>query len=105
MRPGATTTPAAAPPRPRRLSWAHLLRRLLDVDALSCPRCRTPIVVLAFLTDPPVVRRILEHLRLPAAPPHLAPARLPTDEPDFFTDDLPLAPFSRPRSPLARAPP
>jgi len=33
------------------------------------------MVILAFLSDPPVVARILRHLRLPTAPPPLAPAR------------------------------
>ena len=33
------------------------------------------MVVLAFLSDPPVVERILRHLKLPSEPPHLAPAR------------------------------
>ena len=65
----------------RRLPWAQLLRRLLHVDALSCPQCSTrarsvPMVVLAFLTDPDVVGRILRHLGLPACAPALAPARV-----------------------------
>jgi hypothetical protein len=32
--------------------------------------------IVAFLTDPPVVRQILRHLSLPEHPPPLAPARL-----------------------------
>ncbi len=77
---GAADSPATAPPgevrhRPsRHLGWAALLRRVLDADALACPKCASPLVVLAFLTDPDVVRRILEHLRLPTAPPTDAPA-------------------------------
>jgi len=31
--------------------------------------------VLAFLTDPPVVRRILDHLALPSVAPRLSPTR------------------------------
>jgi hypothetical protein len=31
--------------------------------------------VLAFLSDPAVVVRILDHLRLPSSPPAAAPAR------------------------------
>lgn len=53
-------------PRPRQLAWAQLLRRVLDIDALSCPRCSTIMVVLAFLTDPAVIIRILTHLGLPS---------------------------------------
>ena len=41
-----------------------MLMRVFSVDALRCPKCATPMVVLAFLSDPPVVRRILHHLGL-----------------------------------------
>ncbi|MBU1702721.1 MAG: transposase [Candidatus Eisenbacteria bacterium] len=72
----------------RRVPWAQLLRRLLHVDALACPRCSTsaetvPMVVLAFLTDPLVIGKILRHLGLAATPPALSPAR-PLDPPMEF---------------------
>jgi hypothetical protein len=35
--------------------------------------------LLAFLTEPRTVRRILEHLELPAEPPPITPARAPPD--------------------------
>ena len=64
----------------RRVPWAQLLRRVLYLDALACPRCstpsqRVPMIVLAFLTDPEVVGKILRHLGLPVAAPLIAPAR------------------------------
>ena len=66
--------------RPRRLSWAQLMKRVLDVDALTCPHCHVPMVVLAFISDPPIVKRILDHLGLPSNAPPLSPARDPYDE-------------------------
>jgi len=75
--------------RPRRLAWASLLRRALHVDALACARCAKPMLVLAFISDPAVIRKILTHLGLPAEPPPLAPARRPRDEDAFFHDDFP----------------
>jgi hypothetical protein len=60
---------------PRRVPWAQLLRRAMDIDALSCPRCSTPMLVIAFITDHAVLKKILEHLGLPSAPPPLLPAR------------------------------
>jgi hypothetical protein len=68
---------ADSPPPARRtsLSWAQLLHRVFFIEALRCPRCAATMVILAFLSDPPVVARILRHLRLPTAPPPLAPAR------------------------------
>jgi len=38
------------------------------------------MVVIAFLTDPPVLKRILDHLKMPSSPPPLASARSPLDE-------------------------
>ena len=45
------------------------------------------MTVIAFLTDPPVLRRILEHLNLPSSPPLRAPARSPLDEVGLFADE------------------
>jgi len=74
--PDETAAPASATPdrRRHRVPWAELLLRVLFVDALSCPRCSTPLVVLAFLSDPPVTAKILRHLDLPATAPPLVPA-------------------------------
>lgn len=47
------------------------------------------MVVLAFLTDPAVVRRILEHLKLPATPMPVATARRVDWEAEFDTGDRP----------------
>ena len=72
-------TSGTAHPEPARrrtpLPWAQLLRRVFFIDALKCPRCSAAMLVLALISDPPVVGRILRHLRLPTDPPPLAPAR------------------------------
>ena len=53
-------------------SWARLLAKVYGVDALRCSRCGSPMKVLAVVTDPPEVRRILLHLiKTGAAPPGL----------------------------------
>ncbi len=109
------STPATRGRRPRYLSWACLLKRVLDVAALSCPRCHNPMVVLAFLSDPVVVEKILKHLDLPTAPPPLGPDRraaeefdpcldvgVSGDDPDDRQGPLP-DPARRPRT--ARPPP
>jgi hypothetical protein len=75
------------PARPHRMSWAALLKRVLDVDALVCPGCGAAMVVLAFLTDPPVVRRILEHLDLPSTAPGPSRAREEVDTADLWPGD------------------
>ena len=71
-------------PRRRPLPWAQLLKRVFFIDALTCPRCRQAMVVLALISDPQVVRKILQHLGLPADVPPVAPAAPPCrDEPLF----------------------
>jgi len=49
--------------------------------------------VLAFIADPAVVTKSLDHLRLPSSAPPLAPARMPEDEfplldTEFAGDDV-----------------
>ena len=63
--------------RAARYRWAELLRRIFEVDPLACPRCRGPMRILAVLTDPAVITRILapraraaEAVRRSRSPPH-----------------------------------
>jgi hypothetical protein len=53
--------------RSRYLSWSQLLRRTFGVDVLRCQRCGGRRVLLAFIQDPHVARRILVHLGLAGA--------------------------------------
>ena len=82
----AETDSSAAPePTPSEVSslrrrWAELIRRVYEVDPLVCPRCGSEMMVVGFITEPRVIRRILDHLKKrshskrgpPASP--LAPA-------------------------------
>jgi len=63
--------------RGARRRWAPLLARVYEIDPLQCPACDGPMRILAFLTDPTVVRPILRHLRIPEHPPPVSPARAP----------------------------
>ena len=73
--------------RPRRLPWASLLRRSFSVDGLECPKCQTQMVLLALITAPATVARILDHLRLPSTPPPIAQARLLPNQDALFQED------------------
>ena len=66
-------TPVAAPVSPepagnwpalraRRRRWAELLRLVYKVEVEVCPRCGGAMSIVAFITEQPVVRRILAHL-------------------------------------------
>ncbi len=61
-------------PLARRISWADLLKRVFEVDALRCPACGGRMRLIAAITDPSVARRILERLSLSSRAPPLAPA-------------------------------
>ena len=63
----------------RRLDWAALLRRVFGDQVTQCPRCGDHLRVLAFITDPMVAGRILEHLGLAAEVLVVAPARAGPD--------------------------
>ena len=45
-----------------RASWARLLRRILEVHPLLCPKCRIEMTIVSLITDPPVIDQILRHL-------------------------------------------
>ena len=51
--------PEALPLREARRRWAELLRRIYEVDPLTCPACGGAMRILAFLTERAVIDRIL----------------------------------------------
>ena len=44
-------------------SWARLLRRVFEVDPLSCPRCGAEMGIMSVITTPAVIDQILRHVR------------------------------------------
>ena len=59
--PVAITDPVNWSLRAARYRWAELLRRIYEVDPLACPRCAAPMRIVAVITDPAVITRILVH--------------------------------------------
>ena len=66
--------------RSQRLTWAVLLARVFEVDALVCPRCGGRMKLVAALTDPDSIRDYLTGVGLPADPPAMTPARPPPQQ-------------------------
>jgi hypothetical protein len=62
-----------------RVDWASLLRRSFEIDVLACPTCGGRLRVLGDVTEPAMVRLVLDSLRMPADAPRVARARDPTE--------------------------
>ncbi len=62
------------PSSPGRASWARLIRKVFEVDPLLC-KCGAEMKIIAVLTDPKVVDRIILHLQQtdPATAPRAPP--------------------------------
>jgi hypothetical protein len=84
--PDAPARERAASPRaagaPSAWTWTALMRRVLDLDVLACPRCGGRLRVLATVQNPRAVQAILAHRAragapAPPGPAPPAPAALP----------------------------
>jgi len=58
------------------MSWAYLLKRVVEIDITTCPQCGGTLTLLAAIEEPTVIAKILSHLGLPTPAPPKAPARL-----------------------------
>ena len=54
------------------LSWAQRLKRVFNIDITLCPLCGGTMRVIADITDPDVIQKILNHVE--AQPPPLKTA-------------------------------
>ena len=60
-----------------RSAWARLIAQLYEVAPLVCPKCSSAMRVLAIITDPAEVKKILRHLvKTGRPPPDLDPSAL-----------------------------
>ena len=82
-----------------RLPWALLLKRVFLTDALKCPKCKGRMKILAAITKPEAIRKILDHLGIPSeAPPRTAARPRPQAELSG-TADLAEVDYADPPSP------
>jgi hypothetical protein len=65
-------------PRDSRLPWAVLLKRVFLTHALTCPKCQGRMKILAAVTKPDAIRKILDHLGIPSEAPRRTRARPPS---------------------------
>ena len=53
--------------RPRKMPsplWRECIKKIWEVDPLCCPRCRTEMKIVSFITQTDVIKKILVHLEL-----------------------------------------
>jgi hypothetical protein len=56
-------------------TWARLIAQVYEVNPLECPRCHAPMNVIAVITEPEEIRKILRHLvKVGRSPPGLDPS-------------------------------
>ena len=60
-----------------RIAWAKLMARVGEEFPLECPGCGGDIQLIAFITEPGPIRKVLTHLGEPLEPPPVSPARGP----------------------------
>jgi hypothetical protein len=53
------------------------LKRTFGIDVLECPKCKGRMKLLAVVTDPKSIQRMLRHLGEATEPPTREPARGP----------------------------
>jgi hypothetical protein len=56
--------PILTPPPPKQASpgWRELIRKVYQVDPLTCPACGAQMKVIAFITNYAVIDKIIHHL-------------------------------------------
>ena len=64
-------------------SWAKWIRGIYETDPLTCSECGEPMLIIAFITDPLLVAKILEHIGEQTS---RAPPLMPTDPIPSFCD-------------------
>ena len=85
--------------RGSRLPWALLLQRVFMTDALTCPKCHGRMKILAAITGPDAIRKILDHLGIPSEAPRRTTARPPPQCELSGTADLAEVDYADPPSP------
>jgi hypothetical protein len=86
-------------PRVSRLPWALLLKRVFMTDALKCPKCQGRMKILAAITRPEAIRKILNHLGIASEAPRRTGARPPPQAELSGTSDLAEVDYADPPSP------
>jgi hypothetical protein len=61
------------------ISWSQLLKKTFEIDTV-CPRCKTPLRLIAMIETEDTIKKILSAMGLPTEAPKLWPARPPPSQ-------------------------
>ena len=62
------------------ISWSQLLRKTFEIDTV-CPRCKSPLRLIALIKNEDTIKKILSAMGLPTEAPKPYSARPPPSEP------------------------
>jgi len=77
--------------QPRRVpskTSRELIKKIWEMDPLSCPRCGHDMKIISLIHDPKIIERILRHVGLWSLPPdpHEEKSKAPADGPVVMED-------------------
>ena len=75
------------------------MKRVFMTDALTCPKCQGRMKILAAVTKPEAIRKILDHLEIPSEAPSRTAARPPPQAELSGRADLAEVDYADPPSP------
>ncbi len=78
--------PSKHPTTKKHWSWAKLMRRVFEIDVRECPRCKSQMQTISFITEGRVIRDILASLKMATAPPEPNPSQFKNEQDDFFSE-------------------
>ncbi len=77
--------------QPKRIpskTWRECIKKVWEIDPLSCPRCNGEMKIIAFITDDEILFKILDHLGLCSEKPSRAPPDNQYSQPnEYFNDE------------------
>lgn len=73
-----------------RLTWAQRLKRVFNIDIETCPKCSGKVKIISSIEDPKVIKKILDHLKLPSQAPTPWPAKSSRGPPEPHTEADPM---------------
>jgi hypothetical protein len=73
--PSVDQSPSSVSDRQARSTWARLIAQVYELDPLTCTRCGSSMRILAVITEPAQVNKILRHLvKIGRSPPGFQPS-------------------------------